>query len=83
MAISSQFSESEIPSKALLDNFNNNNSNGMISGKLITAINVAEFSPWAAIPATKDSVDANPIAPNTRETTYSGILPTGFPITQE
>ena len=68
MAISSQFSESEIPSKALLDNFNNNNSNGMIKGKLITAIKVAEFSPWAAIPATNDRVDAKPIAPKTRDT---------------
>jgi hypothetical protein len=45
IAISSQFSASEIPSKALLDNFNNNNNKGMSKGKLITAIKVAEFSP--------------------------------------
>ncbi len=83
MAISSQFSESEMPSRALLDNFNNNNSNGMMSGKLITAIKVAEFSPCAAIHATKDRVEANPIAPKIREIRYSGILPTGFPITHE
>ncbi len=67
MAISSQFSASEIPSNALLDNFNNNNNNGMINGKLITAIKVAEFSPWAAIPATNERVEAKPIAPKNSE----------------
>ena len=55
----------------------------MIKGKLITAIKVAEFSPCAAIPATNESVEANPMAPKTSEIRYSGILPTGFPITQE
>ena len=31
------------------------------------AIKVAEFSPWAAIPATNERVDAKPIAPKTSE----------------
>jgi hypothetical protein len=83
MAISSQFSWIEMPSMALFDNFSSSSKSGMIIGKLKTAIKVAEFSACAAIPAMSDSVDANPIDPNTMDRRYKGILPTGFPITQE
>lgn len=83
IAISSQFSWIEMPSMALFDNFNSSSKSGMIIGKLKTAIKVAEFSACAAMPAISDRVDASPIEPNRMDRMYSGILPTGFPITQE
>ena len=52
-------------------------------GKLSTDINVAEFSPCAAIPATIVSVAEKPMAPKINERRYKGKLPTGLPMTQE
>lgn len=83
IAISSQFSCMDIPSIALFESLSKSNKSGMMMGKLRTDINVAEFSPCAAIPATIVKVAENPIDPNSNETRYNGKFPTGLPITQE
>ncbi len=45
---------------AFFEIFISNKSIGIITGKLKIAINVAEFSPFEAIPAISESVEAEP-----------------------
>ncbi len=54
---------------------------GKIIGKLNTAINVALFSAFEAMPATSVRTEANPIAANRMQIKYSPTSATGFPIT--
>ncbi|OMP13570.1 granzyme C-like protein [Corchorus olitorius] len=79
---SSRLSPLSRPSKAFFEIFININSIGIITGKLNTAINVALFSAFDAIPAIIVSVLANPIAPKMSAIKYKPTSPTGLPITR-
>ncbi len=83
ISISSKLNDLSNPSNAFFDIFIINNSMGIIIGKLNTAINIAEFSDFDAMLATKVKVEEKPIEPNTIVKMYIQLSKTGLPINAE